>query len=142
MKTERAAVMSSPLKSKHGLILLLVAFGLSVALASTVVYTPASNAAFPTIGTDGKPFPSLAPMLEEVSPCVVIIATYANVKVANPLLDDPYFRRFFNVPDLRRSFRRTKSAGSGVVVYGGGRSCVCPVWWGLWSQAGKTPVER
>ncbi len=87
MKTERAAVMSSPLKSKHGLILLLVAFGLSVALASTVVYTPASNAAFPTIGADG-----------------------------NPLLDDPYFRRFFNVPDRRRSFRRTKSAGSGVVV--------------------------
>ena len=75
-----------------------------------------SEAVLPAVNTDGKPFPSLAPMLEKVSPSVVNIATFANVKVANPLFDDPYFRRFFNVPDSRRTQRRTKSAGSGVVV--------------------------
>ncbi len=75
-----------------------------------------SSAALPAVGVDGQPFPSLAPMLEQVSPSVVNIATFATVKAANPLFDDPYFRRFFNVPDARRSYRRTRSAGSGVVV--------------------------
>lgn len=85
-------------------------------VASSVAYTGASHAALPALDSQGKPFPSLAPMLKKASPSVVNIATYANVQVANPLFDDPYFRRFFNVPDRRRSYRRTKSAGSGVVV--------------------------
>ena len=33
----------------------------------------------------------------------------------NPLLDDPFFRRFFNVPDQPRE-RWAQSVGSGVVV--------------------------
>jgi len=91
--------------------------GVSVAgLLALVLLSLTSSAALPALGLDGKPFPSLAPMLEKVSPSVVNIATFANVKASNPLLDDPYFRRFFNVPDRRRSYRRTQSAGSGVVV--------------------------
>ncbi len=54
-------------------------------------------------------------MLDRATPAVVNIATYTTVQVRNPLLEDPFFRRFFNVPDQRR-FRRTQSAGSGVVV--------------------------
>jgi serine protease Do/serine protease DegQ len=46
---------------------------------------------------------------------VVNISTYTTVQVRNPLLEDPFFRRFFNVPDQQR-YRRTQSAGSGVVV--------------------------
>ncbi len=59
--------------------------------------------------------PSLAPMLERVNPAVVNIATYTTVQVRNPLLEDPFFRRFFDL-DVRPRTRRTQSAGSGVVV--------------------------
>ena len=74
----------------------------------------AAEAAIPST-LDGQPLPSLAPMIERASPSVVNIATFTNVQVRNPLLDDPFFRRFFNVPGERR-YRRTQSAGSGVVV--------------------------
>ena len=59
--------------------------------------------------------PSLAPMVERVTPAVVNIATFTTVRVRNPLLDDPFFRRFFDIPDSQR-YRRTRSAGSGVIV--------------------------
>ncbi len=74
-----------------------------------------AEAALPGLLPDGSLLPSLAPMLDETSPAVVNIATYTTVQVRNPLLEDPFFRRFFNVPDSRR-YRRTQSAGSGVVV--------------------------
>jgi serine protease Do/serine protease DegQ len=60
--------------------------------------------------------PSLAPMLEQITPSVVNIATYTTVQVRNPLMDDPFFRRFFNIPEQQQRFRRTKAAGSGVIV--------------------------
>ena len=56
--------------------------------------------------------PTLAPMLEWVNPAVVNIATSTTMR--NPLFEDPFFRRFFNVPGGGRY--RTRSAGSGVVV--------------------------
>ncbi len=74
------------------------------------------QAAMPSLWTDGEPMPSLAPMLEQTSPAVVNIATYTTYQVRNPLLEDPFFRRFFNIPDRER---RTRSAGSGVVVDAG-----------------------
>ena len=63
------------------------------------------------------PVPSLAPMIKKVSPTVVNIATRGTVqdRGRNPLLEDPFFRRFFDVPpDLGP--RQLQSAGSGVVV--------------------------
>jgi serine protease Do/serine protease DegQ len=60
--------------------------------------------------------PSLAPMLEQVTPAVVNIATYTTVQVRNPLMDDPFFRRFFNIPEQQQRYRRTQAAGSGVIV--------------------------
>jgi Do/DeqQ family serine protease len=70
-----------------------------------------AEAAFP-----GEDMPSLAPMLEQVTPAVVNIATYTTVQVRNPLMDDPFFRRFFNVPEQQHRYRRTQAAGSGVIV--------------------------
>jgi len=65
---------------------------------------------------DGKVLPSLAPMLERVTPAVVNIATEGKVQVRlNPLFSDPFFRRFFNVPDQPLE-RKTQSLGSGVIV--------------------------
>ena len=72
----------------------------------------ATQAALPVyVPGEGK-LPSLADMLENVNPAVVNIATYTTVSSTNPLLEDPFFRRFFNVP----RGRRTQSAGSGVIV--------------------------
>jgi serine protease Do/serine protease DegQ len=85
--------------------------GLIGALAASGV----AHGALPARLADGEPLPTLAPMLDRVSPAVVNIATYTNVRVRNPLLEDPFFRRFFNVPEGQR-YRRTQSAGSGVVV--------------------------
>jgi serine protease Do/serine protease DegQ len=61
------------------------------------------------------PVPSLAPMLKHVTPAVVNIAIRGTVQQENPLLNDPFFRRFFDVPNVpqRRDFQ---SAGSGVIV--------------------------
>ncbi len=65
---------------------------------------------------DGQELPSLAPMLEEVTPTVVNIATEGRVQVRqNPLFADPFFRRFFNMPDQPLE-RKTQSLGSGVIV--------------------------
>jgi S1-C subfamily serine protease len=58
--------------------------------------------------------PSLAPMIERVSPAVVNISVSGSVAIDNPLAEDPMFRRFFQLPpDGRREF---ESAGSGVIV--------------------------
>jgi Do/DeqQ family serine protease len=70
---------------------------------------------------DAAPLPSLAPMVKRVSPSVVNIATRGTVKEKpgqrNPLLDDPFFRRFFDVPpDSKPHERQFQSAGSGVIV--------------------------
>ena len=67
---------------------------------------------------EGDPLPSLAPMLERTVPAVVNIATTGRVQIReNPLLQDPFFRHFFDLPELHREReRRTQSLGSGVVV--------------------------
>lgn len=63
------------------------------------------------------PVPSLAPIIKKASPAVVNIATKGTIRDTsrNPLLDDPFFRRFFEAPDGPRE-RQFQSAGSGVIV--------------------------
>ena len=59
--------------------------------------------------------PSLAPLVSRTSPAVVNIATQGTVTAPrNPMMDDPFFRRFFGVPRERE--RQVRSAGSGVIV--------------------------
>jgi serine protease Do/serine protease DegQ len=59
--------------------------------------------------------PSLAPLVSRTSPAVVNIATQGTVAAPrNPMMDDPFFRRFFGVPQERE--RQVRSAGSGVIV--------------------------
>ena len=76
----------------------------------------AALGALPAQLADGEPLPSLAPVLEAVTPAVVNIATETDVTVTNPLLRDPFFRRFFDVPAQRQ--RKARSAGSGVIIDG------------------------
>jgi serine protease Do/serine protease DegQ len=68
---------------------------------------------------NGAPLPSLAPIVKRASPAVVNIATRGTVTERgprNPLLEDPFFRRFFDVPEQGPRQRQFQSAGSGVVV--------------------------
>jgi len=81
-----------------------------------LLVTAALPLSMPQEGDTSQPLPSLADMLERINPAVVNIATRSTVREGNRLLQDPFFRRFFNVPESRRRYRRTQSAGSGVVV--------------------------
>ncbi|MEJ2060912.1 MAG: DegQ family serine endoprotease [Gammaproteobacteria bacterium] len=67
----------------------------------------------PMVNDQGEP--SLAPMLKKVLPAVVNIATQGVEKVQNPLMQDPFFRRFFNLPDMPQE-RKVESLGSGVII--------------------------
>jgi S1-C subfamily serine protease len=60
---------------------------------------------------------SLAPLVRKTAPAVVNIATLQpSPAEQNPLLQDPFFRRYFGIPDA--AFQPTVSAGSGVIVDG------------------------
>ena len=60
--------------------------------------------------------PTLAPLLQKVTPAVVNISVETIAPQRhNPLLRDPFFRHFFNLPDDAPP-RRQQSAGSGVIV--------------------------
>jgi Do/DeqQ family serine protease len=92
--------------------LLLAAWALT--LSASWIPPPASAGA-------GVALPSLAPMIKVASPAVVNIATRGvlteRVQHNNPLLQDPFFRRFFNVPNEPTvRHRKFQSAGSGVIV--------------------------
>ena len=64
---------------------------------------------------DGNPLPSLAPMIERISPAVVNISSKTRVRVRDPFADDPFFQRFFGVPSLPRE-RIQQALGSGVII--------------------------
>jgi len=61
--------------------------------------------------------PSLAPMLENVTPAVVNIYTISESEQRNQLIDDPFLRKFFNIPNQQKSRKRNRSGlGSGVII--------------------------
>ncbi|MEM7433017.1 MAG: Do family serine endopeptidase [Pseudomonadota bacterium] len=64
---------------------------------------------------DGQPFPSLAPLVERVSPAVVNIRVSQTVSRRSPFGDEA-FRRFFGLPDTPGNSREVSSAGSGVII--------------------------
>ena len=81
---------------------------MSVLLGQTEASLPAE--------VDGQPVPSLAPLIEKVTPAVVNIHSRTRVQVrTSPFMDDPFFRRFFDFPSVPRE-RIQQSLGSGVVV--------------------------
>jgi serine protease Do/serine protease DegQ len=87
---------------------------LGLAASLLLGLAPFAHAQLPAQVGD-TPVPSLAPMVKRVSPAVVNIAIRGTVQDQNPLLNDPFFRRFFDVPNAPRQ-RQFQSAGSGVIV--------------------------
>ena len=84
------------------------------ALAMLPVASPAALP--PAVGE--TPMPTLAPMIKRVAPAVVNIATRGTIHESprrNPLLEDPLFRRFFEIPNIGPRERQFQSAGSGVI---------------------------
>ena len=64
---------------------------------------------------DSRGLPSLAPVVAQVTPAVVNISVVTRAPMEdNPLFRDPFFRRFFNLPE--RPQRREQAAGSGVII--------------------------
>lgn len=92
-----------------------VTFALALLAASAVPYA-AQGAGLPS-AVDGEQLPSLAPMLERVTPAVVNIATRTPVRRPTTLFDDPFFRQFFDIPGRRNApTNEARSLGSGVIV--------------------------
>ncbi|MFT5559756.1 MAG: S1-C subfamily serine protease, partial [Sphingobacteriales bacterium] len=81
-----------------------------------------ANATIPNVTDQGKPFPSLAPMLKKINSAVVNISTYSTQQaLVNPLLNDPFFKHFFELPEQdnlqqQAPQKRQQSAGSGVII--------------------------
>jgi S1-C subfamily serine protease len=76
--------------------------------AAPALVAAGANAALPAT-VDGQPIPSLAPMIDRVTPAVVNINTKTRVQVRDPFFD------FFNMPNVPRE-RVQQSLGSGVIV--------------------------
>ena len=87
-------------------------------LAAAVPVSPQGAFANPPValGNQKNDIPTLAPLIRRVTPSVVNIAIKGRVAQAqNPLLKDPFFRRFFDVPQLPAD-RVIQAAGSGVII--------------------------
>ncbi len=80
-----------------------------------------STMSYPVLATlpgyvNCQALPSLAPMLEKSMPAVVNISTTKNVQMReSPLLRDPFFRHFFQLPQQKRR-QQKNSLGSGVII--------------------------
>jgi Do/DeqQ family serine protease len=83
-------------------------------LSVTLSFSPVCLAIGLPAFTENQTLPTLAPMLERSMPAVVNISTSTKVEGReNPLLQDPYFRQFFNVP---KQSQQKNSLGSGVII--------------------------
>jgi serine protease Do/serine protease DegQ len=95
-----------------------------IALAALAVLSgPAALALTPAAtpsAADDAPMLTLAPMVKRVASTVVNVATRgsaAESSPSNPLLADPAFNRFFDVPQARGGHSpQFQSAGSGVIL--------------------------
>jgi S1-C subfamily serine protease len=106
----------SPGVSFLGLILLVIVAALVGAVAARLLPLGASATPEPralAVPTDD----SLSPLVRKTAPAVVNIATLQQSPAEqNPLLQDPFFRRYMGIPDA--ALQPAIAAGSGVIVDG------------------------
>lgn len=91
-----------------------------LAIATTLLL-PLADAGIATAAlppeVNGQPLPSIANMLEKVTPAVVNIATEGRQAVNNnALLNDPFLKRFFG-ESLETDERRITGTGSGAIIH-------------------------
>src|SRR5690625_2595163 len=105
---------------KHGFLRLqpavksrFLAFPIAFAL---LLVAPLAEAQQPST-QQAQQLPTLAPMLEKISPAIVNISTTGEMAIEqNPLLQDPFFRHFFGNQEQAPQAKPTQSLGSGVIV--------------------------
>src|SRR5579863_3082431 len=108
-------VCASMIRMLQALVVAGAVASIAPAILAPVTRPAAAAGLIPQVG--GGAVPSLAPMLSRVTPGVVNIAVRGRVKEQNPLLQDPFFRRFFNLPQNQQTEEReTQATGSGVIV--------------------------
>jgi len=91
----------------------IVAGAAFLAVAQPVAAQPPVNTA---AAPEAAAMPTLAPLVEKVTPAVVNIAVESKAPMEeNPFLRDPFFRKFFNLPNMPPA-RPQMAAGSGVIV--------------------------
>jgi Do/DeqQ family serine protease len=87
---------------------------IAVAAATLFVFSAGQAADIAVPMRDGMP--TLAPLVERVTPAVVNVAVKTKLDMQdNPLMKDPKFRRFFDLPDKMPPQERN-SVGSGVII--------------------------
>jgi Do/DeqQ family serine protease len=85
-----------------------------VALMTGTLSSALAGAPIPEVG--GAPMQTIAPVVSRVTPGVVGISVRGRMREDNPLLQDPLFRRFFNLQQQQPIERETEATGSGVIV--------------------------
>src|SRR3569833_1204268 len=96
------------------LVLLLLVAAVIGGVIARLIPIGASTA---PIAASVAPTASLAPLVRKTAPAVVNIAVLQpSPAEQNPLLQDPFFRRYFGVPDA--ALHPAMAAGSGVIVDG------------------------
>ncbi len=89
---------------------------LFAAIVAACLLTTTAHAAAP-LSLLQQEQPTLAPMLKHVMPAVVNIVATGQVQAPmHPLLQDPFFRRFFEMPEEGPQMEDRASVGSGVIV--------------------------
>ena len=82
----------------------------------TLLFVLHASWAGAAVPVDNRGLPTLAPVVAQVTPAVVNVSVVTRAPMEdNPLLRDPFFRRFFNIPE-RPQQRREQAAGSGVII--------------------------
>ena len=89
---------------------------LSIALVTVLLLASIPSRAGLPVDVNGTKLPSLSPVLKKSSPAVVNIFTRSTVQIQqNPLVNDPFFQKFFNLKPKKRK-RQSQNLGSGVIV--------------------------
>ncbi len=85
-------------------------------LGIVVLVAPAvaQGRAVPSSATDLRM--SYAPIVKRVTPAVVTVSAAKTVENRNPLMEDPFFRRFFGPNFGPRGPQQQRSLGSGVII--------------------------
>lgn len=84
-------------------------------VATAVIWGGAASAQMP-LPIEERGRPTIATLVREVSPAIVNISVTSTVPAQdNPLLNDPFFRRFFDLPDQQQPVPH-QAVGSGVIV--------------------------
>jgi Do/DeqQ family serine protease len=87
---------------------------LSKIACAALVWVCLTAVGYAAVPADSRGLPTLAPLVSQVTPAVVNISVVTRAPMEdNPLLRDPFFRRFFNLPERAQ---REQAAGSGVIV--------------------------